>query len=215
MYDVFIVDSTLALEVVAWTNDTTRATALVLQNGVLVKSGATTRRYLGSFRTTAVSGQTEDSEAKRYVWNAYNRVRRSLKVVDATNSWTYTTATWRQANGATTNIVGIVRGLDEDVVSASVQGSISNATGLGAGGGAAVGVGIDSNTVNSAQLCGVGSTAGGFTTLPLTAAYTALPGIGYHDYRWIEISAASGTTTWFGDNGLTYVQAGMVVTSWQ
>ena len=76
MYDVFCYNNSGAatLEVLAWTNDTTRATALVLQNGVYVKSGATTRRYLGSFRTTGVSGQTEDSVANRFVWNYYNRV---------------------------------------------------------------------------------------------------------------------------------------------
>ena len=45
-YDVFCYDNagTPTLEFLAWTNDTTRATALVYQDGVLVKSGATTRR---------------------------------------------------------------------------------------------------------------------------------------------------------------------------
>jgi hypothetical protein len=51
MYDVFCFDNAgvPTLELLAWTNDTTRATALVLQNGVLVKSGATTRRSDGDF----------------------------------------------------------------------------------------------------------------------------------------------------------------------
>jgi hypothetical protein len=52
---------TLALDLVAWTNGTTRATALARQDGVLVKSGATTRRYLGTLRTTGTTGQTEFS----------------------------------------------------------------------------------------------------------------------------------------------------------
>ena len=62
VYDVFVYDSsgTSTLELTAWTNLTTRATALAYQNGVLCKTeGAlVTRRYLGSFRTTGVSGQT-------------------------------------------------------------------------------------------------------------------------------------------------------------
>ena len=90
VHDVFVYDNagTPTLEVLVWTNDTTRATALTTQNGVLVKSGQTTRRYLGSFYSTiAGNGQIEDSLANRYLWNYYNRVERTLLVVDVTNSW--------------------------------------------------------------------------------------------------------------------------------
>src|SRR3990167_10501799 len=100
MYDLYVYDSsgTLTLEAVAWTNDTTRATALALQNGVYCKTGTLTKRYVGSFRTTGSSGQTEDSLAKRYVWNYYNRVVRQLRVIEATDTWAYSTNTIRQAN---------------------------------------------------------------------------------------------------------------------
>lgn len=79
-YDVFGYNNggTLDLEKVAWTNDTTRATALVLQDGVLVKSGATTRRFLGTFRTTSTTA-TEDSVTKRFLSNYYNRQTRGMK----------------------------------------------------------------------------------------------------------------------------------------
>ncbi len=51
MYDVFCYANSgiPTLEYLAWTNDTTRATALVLQDGILCKTGALTRRYLGTF----------------------------------------------------------------------------------------------------------------------------------------------------------------------
>ena len=52
-YDVFAYNNsgTVTLELsAAWTNDTTRADALTTQNGVTVKSGATTRRWLGTIR---------------------------------------------------------------------------------------------------------------------------------------------------------------------
>lgn len=54
-YDVFLYDNagTPTLELLVWTSDTVRATALALQDGVYVKSGATTRRYLGTIYTTA------------------------------------------------------------------------------------------------------------------------------------------------------------------
>ena len=50
-YDVFCYanNGVPTLEFLAWTNSTTRATALVYQNGILCKTGALTRRYLGSF----------------------------------------------------------------------------------------------------------------------------------------------------------------------
>src|SRR5688572_4720973 len=77
-YDLFAYYSSgaVALERVAWTNATTRATALTTLDGVPVKSSDTTRRYLGTYRTTATVGQTEDSVGKRFVWNYYHRVRR-------------------------------------------------------------------------------------------------------------------------------------------
>ena len=51
LYDVFCYANTgvPTLELLAWSNTKTRATALVLQDGILVKLGATTRKYLGSF----------------------------------------------------------------------------------------------------------------------------------------------------------------------
>lgn len=73
-YDVFayLSSGALACEVLAWTNDTTRATAITIQDGRYCKSGDKTRLYLGTFYTTATT-TTEDSAGKRYLWNAYNR----------------------------------------------------------------------------------------------------------------------------------------------
>ncbi|MFA6213556.1 MAG: hypothetical protein WC714_29230 [Candidatus Obscuribacterales bacterium] len=49
-YDVFAYNNSgvVTLEVLAWTSTSARATGLVTQDGILVKSGATTRRYLGT-----------------------------------------------------------------------------------------------------------------------------------------------------------------------
>src|SRR5574337_102816 len=112
-YDVFAYNNsgTLALEIgPAWSSNTARATALVLQDGVYVKSAATTRRYLGTFRTTSTT-TTEDSAANRFLFNAQNQVPRPMSRNDSTASWTYTTATWRQANGSSANQVAWVDGI--------------------------------------------------------------------------------------------------------
>lgn len=74
-YDVFayISSSAVAVERVAWTNDTTRAVPISLEEGVLVKTGDATRRYLGTYRTTAVVGQSEYTDANPFVWSAYHQ----------------------------------------------------------------------------------------------------------------------------------------------
>ena len=80
-YDVFGYWTGSALALVlsaAWASDTTRTDALTLVDGVLVKSADNTRRYLGTIRGSG-SGSTEDSAAKRWLFNQYNRVRRHMQ----------------------------------------------------------------------------------------------------------------------------------------
>lgn len=100
-YDVFLYDNagTLTLELsAAWTNDTTRADALATQDGVYVKDGAATRRWLGVIRTTSTS-TIEDSETNRFVWNLYNQTARVCKSSAAiSTSHTYSTGALREWN---------------------------------------------------------------------------------------------------------------------
>lgn len=211
-YDVFgySVAGTLALELsAAWTNDTTRANALALQDGVLVKSGTPTRRYLGTFRTTSTT-TTERSAAKAFLWNYYNRTRWGLRnATETADSWNYTTATFRQANANAANQLAYVAGVNEDSVSAMVKALAQN-SGNNIGG--AVGIGLDSTSVNAAQVFG----GANFSTTPneLHAYYEGMPGSGYHSLVWLEYSVASGTTTWFGDAGTTIYQTGMIGSIW-
>lgn len=195
MYDVFVYSNagTPTLELTAWTNDTTRATALVKQDGVYVKSGATTRRYLGSFRTTGVSGQTEDSLAKRYVWNYYNRVIRAMYVTDATVSWVYTTDTWRQANANAANQLDFVIGVNEDLVRAFATHAVLNS---GTAGRMLTGIGLDITNAPSNLLSTNGSTAGTTMMGTPTAEFASNVAAGRHFLAWLEYSTAVGTSTW-------------------
>jgi hypothetical protein len=207
-YDIFIVDSTLALEALIWTNATTRATALVLQDGILVKSGATTRRYLGTIRITGTTGQCEDSAAKRFVWNYYNRRLRFMKVTDATDTWNQTVTAWRQANASTANQVAYVDGYSEDVIRATTLGAHGGGSGIAG----AVGVGVDSTTANSAQIFNEANSS--TTTNPSSIAhYRGYPGVGYHTLVWIEYRRA-GTVVWQGDAGVVDEQTGLIAEVW-
>lgn len=196
-------------ELLAWTSDTARATALTTQNGIYVKTGALDRRYLGTFRTTSTT-TTEDSNAKRFVWNMYNRERRKLRVTDATNSWNYTTATLRQANNSTANQVEVVIGVAGQTVdllasALSLNASVCNRF---------TGIGVNSTTVNSADCIGIAGLDSG-AQCQGTAKMKHYPAVGYSYYAWLEASSAVGTSTWTGDNGdATLFLSGMVGDLW-
>jgi hypothetical protein len=209
-HDVFVYNNggTLATEVLGWTNDTTRATALVLQNGIYVKSGQTSRRYVGTYRTTTTS-QTEDSAAKRYIWNYYNRVPRVLRRVETTASWTYTTGTFRQTNASTANQVELVVGVAEVPMLLHHIAVFRNSS---AGVVIAIGVGEDSTSTPLATCVGGNSASiGAGTVSQVAAACSLFPTVGRHFYAMLEFSDATGTTTWdSANNGSRNAQTGVV-----
>ena len=210
-YDVFLYDNAgaLTLEATAWSNGTTRATALTQQDGVYVRTGALTRRYLGTFYTTSTT-QTEDSYAKRLLWNYYHRVRRPMRAIEDANSWAYTTATWRQANADTANQLEFVVGVAEVMVEARVAAMCSNATAATTTF-MSVGIGVDSTTspvANSLML--VGQSAVNDFQVTALAEHREISAVGRHIWVWLEISTAAGTTTFYGDNGATTRQSGIV-----
>lgn len=204
-YDVFCYDNSgvPTLEFLVWTNDTTRATALVYQNGVLVKSGATTRRYMGSFYTTATT-TTEDSLANRYLFNYYNRVRRPMQVLEATATWVYTTNTWRQTRASTANQLNYLAGVAEDNVAAKASSAASNSSASVFSG---VSIGVDSTTTPSGVRGYIGQANNG-VIMQGEGYYEGIPGVGRHFLAWLEISSATGTNTFSGNN--SPVQTGIV-----
>lgn len=207
-YDIFIYNNsgTATAEALIWTNTTTRATALAYQDGVLSKAGATTRRYIGTVFINSSGAQTEDTVLQRFVWNYYNRVERSLVRVETTNSWTYTTLTYRQANGSTANQVETCVGVSEAMLIVNVLGmaqsdqgdnNITVQVGVDAGGTSA----NDSTVYGGVEIATYNGTA-------ILATLQTYPAVGWQKWVWVERSTATGTTTWYGDNGGT-TQSGM------
>ena len=139
--DIYLYDNsgTLTLERVEWTNDSTRATAIVYDDGIYYKSGDKTRLYLGTVRTTTTTGQTADSIDQRFIWNYFNRVPRNLDY-SATATHTYSTTSWRAWNNSTTHRVEFVMGVDEDIVAYGFAGDIYQSSGSSS---VYVGVGFD------------------------------------------------------------------------
>jgi len=215
-YDVFLYSNsgTLTLELSsAWTNDTTRADALALQNGLYVKSGATTRLWLGTIRASGANvtedsggGTTTQVGGKRFVWNAYNQVQRWLRVIDTADSWAYTTDTWRVANGATAplNCVEWVTGDAAMQTVVDVRATVN----VSAGGAntAKSGIGLGNTTPVGLRTAGYDGTANSY--FPISARYTGTVGLGYRDARWLEKGAAANCT-FIGDQGGNGTQSGM------
>lgn len=205
-YDFFVEVSgtSLALFALAWTDDTTRNLAISRQDGVWVRDASKGRRYVGSAYIDATGGETNDTLALRHVWNLNHRVLRPMRVVEATNSWTYTTATFRQANAAAGNQLDVMVGLDEDPVRASVVVSTQGSTSVTR----SVGIGLDSTTALAS-----GSVAGakrGSLRGAISAQFNGQVGLGRHFLAWIEQSEATGTVTWYGDDGGSVLQSGIV-----
>lgn len=196
-YDIWgrLVSGDLALDATAWSSDILRATALALQDGILIKSGDTLRRYLGTVRITGTVGQTEDSLAKRFVWNCFNQAPRQMRVIDATPSWTTPAAssTVRQANANTANQLAFVTGLGGPV-SAELQVVATNSTATIRN----FNMGIALDSITTLGVTSILSSSNAGFAISTQKYRTASPGIGYHYLAWLEQGGGSDTQTWYG-----------------
>lgn len=201
-YDVFSCYNSgtpnLALSA-AWTNDTTRADAIATQNGFVVKSSDHTCLDVGLIRASGTN-TTEDSKAKRYVWNMYNQKPRQLAVFDATNlTSVYNTDGYRQADGVATNQVEAVFGDLSSLISLTLthNANIAGSSMAGETRQASVAIGEDSTTTPHT----LSSISRVFNATPnisgsyypaaksgtMTASLVTLPAsIGWHRYVWLE-----------------------------
>ena len=153
-----------------WTNGNTRATGLTYQDGVLVKNGDSTRRYLGSteFDSSTVTCSTRQ---KRFLWNYFNRVDQELYVEDTSAAYTYATAAWREFRGVTTQRLEFLIGVVEDAPRFDLWAGLRG-TGINR-----VGVGFNSTTSPSNPSVGFIGDGGGATLLQYVSnSVTALRG---------------------------------------
>lgn len=214
-YDVFVFNDGGTIRIgtgPAWSSLTARGTGsgtteLEYVNGRLVnkiimtvRNGASTysvpaRRgtFVGSFRTTATAGQTEDSNINRYISNAHNKVRRRGYAADTTSSWTYASATFREVRGSA-NRVTFFRCLDEDEVAARAHAQYYSGAASSIGG--VITIGLDSTTAaaTGATTCYMDAA----THCPMNASYSGFPGLGSHYIAALEARNGSGTATFYG-----------------
>jgi len=133
VWDVFAfwTGSAVSFETLIWTNQTTRATAVTLQDGVWCKSGDKTRRYVGSFGTTGVTGQTEfvitaDAATRNtsiLIFSASNQARAQVLSNISIGSWTYSSTTIRPIGNLTAFNVQMLSGLVGNTAEIDLQAS--------------------------------------------------------------------------------------------
>jgi len=185
-------------------NDNVRATSLTYQNGVLVKSGATTRRYLGTIRIGGTAGQTEDSDLRRFVWNANNRRKRRMYRAPTANLWTYASVpngdVWSALNSDAANRIQAILGYVEDPISMQsahsydANGTTGNVYGL-----AGISInGILRNDAGASGTPGVQYLTQISNAVDIGPAYATLQDnqLGYNFYTHLQCpyhSASSGT----------------------
>lgn len=196
----------------AWTSDTVRAAALTRDDtGRRVLSTDWSQFYLGSLRASGTN-TVDDSEglidagAKRFLWNAFNRVLRPVRCLDGTDSWTYSTATWRQARAAATNQIEVLSGLSVQDSGAMISLSgqvLAQHSAIGNYG--SIGIGVDNTTTPSnahGNVIGAWQAAtNGANTLVACTFLMAATAIGYHYYAWLERGNGTVTATWLSSDG--------------
>jgi hypothetical protein len=208
VYDVYAywTGSAIALELLVWSGLSTPPSR-DRQDGVLVKHIAPTRRYVGSIRPSSAT-TIDDSVLLRGVWNFNNRVPKNLYVAEATGTWTYNSAVWRQVlnPGASPNGVnqfGLVIGVSEwfeAVATMTFQNTLAGAI-------------AQPGILDDTQFISGGNFNPDLTVVTQNAQQNSASGrvsnqyfyaryldAGARDVYWVESGSASGTTTMYSSD---------------
>jgi hypothetical protein len=123
MYDIFatITLGVPAIEAVAWTNNTTRATAITWQDGRLCKSGAKTRRYMGSILLDAAKrcvcfygGSSASTQGEWGLYNHFNQLQTVVHMHEATTNFNDAaggSGDWQAVDADANNRVDVTAGV--------------------------------------------------------------------------------------------------------
>lgn len=169
-------------------------TATTSQNGILVKSGATSRLLIARCRSNgsgAITTYAEDA-ATQLVCNTYNKRTIALTKQETTASWTYQ-GNWRSLNNSTANRLQFVSD-GKDCVRAHVIGVGNHASQTGS-----LGIGVDSTSVNSSTAHAYAGPTSGFV---MSAMYSGMPAAGFHYLQALEATFdnSTGAFTFRGRN---------------
>lgn len=214
-YDMFVWDDAGTLRCTrgpAWAANTvptgagSSETARV--NGILTNKYAITNgpaagfgTYVGSVRTNAAAtidyslgtNGAPAGSAKLSVWNMYNRLRVVCDIIDTTNNWVTSDATWHPANNSVNNSAYYLHGRDEAHVKCQVTarcslGLATNST--------YIGICYDATTnANYGKPDGL-YTNGNVAIVNSMSAFYSVRDVGWHFFQAMELS--NGSNTFYG-----------------
>lgn len=210
--DIFLYDNagTLTLErSTAFTGGTSRVDAISLRNGVYVKSSDPTRLWLGTIRWTGSGTVAESATTGRFVWNAYNRVLKTLE--------------WNYGGGvgvATSTVLGpfssssrvqFVCGLSSaEAVHLFLSANCTGTTNGGAGVTVNLGFGVNTTTAFTAQKRIFQQVVNSTTRFGGSFSYNFVPSLGYSYVSFNRVCVTAGAAPTFvggsassGDGGPT------------
>lgn len=213
-YDLFVWNDSGTIRCTrgpAWSSSTSRGTGAgttelervngIYLNKVAITNGPGAQRgtYVGTVRSNGSSQidwiygavSVGGTEAKLFVWNMYNQVDIATSVGDSTDSWTYSSATWRSQNASDTMRVSFISGLALHAFTVT-----KNEIGTTTGSNCVVGVCLDATNTFS------GTSIASATAITAMAKHEAAVE-GFHFIQAVErLQAASGTGTFRGDSSL-------------
>jgi hypothetical protein len=152
-----------------------------------------------SLKPSAASGGTNNVMG---VYNAYNRVRTTAYSRDSTSSWNYSTASWRAADGSTSNRISFLDGLQQSPVTGNY--SIMGAT-SGNGIGEYIAINLDGSTPDIAATMASSGSQPGANQYSVTETF--YPQMGLHYIQAVEYASGSGTASFYGVNASQQVMA--------
>lgn len=201
LYDVFAkIDSGRARLFLGptWSSTTARAAAIARLLGRWTLAADPRALYLGTVYGSG-AGTVDDAHGSRFVWNACNRVRRGSATKETTDSWATsgTNSTWAAVNGgAAVWKHSYVLGLDECLLEAIATVVMAPAAGPIY---PSLAVALDGTTPDRSQ-SNFAYYADGSSS-PVTAFFSAYPGIGLHYAQAVETTSTVGAASSYGDNG--------------
>lgn len=210
-YDLFIYNNmgVPTLESKAWFNNNARLVNLKYQDGILVDGNDETRRFVGTFYTTS-SSTTEDSKAKRFLWNYYNQVPYEDFRNDPSDLWQCSgNGVWSAVNdGNPTWKHEFVTGW---AVISGVEYPIKAEAYIACTAGYVFAIALDGTSPSRAN----GAWACPQTGInPNVSNYVGMPSMGYHFLQVCQSSYGSAVMTAWGDNtgvfgnGITAINSG-------
>lgn len=176
-----------------------------ITNGPAARFGLCTGGFFtdASTQVNDAGSGTGATPPKRYLWNMYNRVARHIRRNPTVDSYTYTTATIRQANNDTANQFEVFMGRIEDAVFANLN--VAQVTGAGS---YYCGIGVNSAAIMATGFVNSALFTGG-AGAPLSASWSGYQ-LGQFSVVWLERGDGANATTVYGDAGTpTYLQSGL------